>query len=421
MIGLIDCNNFYVSCERVFNPSLEGKPVVVLSNNDGCIISRSDEAKALGVPMGVPVHEVKYLLEKHKVVMHSSNYPLYGDMSNRVVAILQELVSELEIYSIDEMFLDFSGFKKAQLTDLARQVVKQVHKNTGIPVSLGIAPTKALAKAANRIARKEFPKERFFKINENEQEIANVLRNFPVESIWGIGRRYAPFFKKHHIETALQFIQAPEGWIRASMGVTGVRLWREMQGMPSDMLDPDTLPKKNICTSRSFGELLTDYTLIEQAVASFAVRCAEKLRRQGSCAGILNVSLHTNPSRKDLPQYHNSATMRLAVASNSSIVLAQQAIRGLKAIFKEGYRYKKAGVIVSELVPKDRVQATLFSDDQPEKHAQLMAVMDAMNLKHGMDKVRLLSQGYDRRWKSKQERLSQGFTTNMREVVILKI
>ncbi len=419
MIGLIDCNNFYVSCERVFNPSLHGKPVVVLSNNDGCIISRSDEAKALGIPMGASVHEVKQLLEKYKVIMHSSNYALYGDMSNRVVATLQELVPELEVYSIDEMFLDFSEFNETQLMALARQVVREVHKNTGIPVSLGIAPTKALAKMANRMAKKMPTGEKVFVI-ENQERAIEILRNFPVENIWGIGRQHATFLKKHNVLTGLDFILANKGWVQASMSVVGLRLWRELNGLPSTLLDPDTSPKKNICTSRSFGELLRDYSLIEQAVANFAARCAEKLRGQGSCAGVLTISLNTNSFRKELPQYHNSATMRLAVSSNSTILLVQQALRGLKAIFKEGYQYKKAGVLVSELIPQNRVQATLFTDEQSEKHGKLMEVMDAMNLKHGRDKLRLSSQGYDRRWKSKQAKLSKGFTTDMREVLMVK-
>lgn len=416
MIGLVDCNNFYVSCERVFNPALCGKPVVVLSNNDGCIISRSDEAKALGVPMGASVHEVKQLLEKYKVIMHSSNYALYGDMSNRVTAILQELVPELEVYSIDEMFLDFSEFNEAQINELARQVVQDVHQSTGIPVSLGIAPTKVLAKTANRLAKKS--KQKFFWIKK--EDITEILRQFPIEDVWGIGRQHAAFLKGFGVLTALQFARAPKGWVQSSMGVVGLRLWRELNGEPSNLLDPEVALKKNICTSRSFGELLTDPTLIEQAVANFAARCAEKLRQQRSAAQVLTVSLHTNPFRKELPQYHNSATMRFECASNSSILLIQQALRGLKAIFKKGYQYKRASVLVSELVPEKQVQATLFSDNLSEKHQKLMAVMDNMNLKHGRDKVRVLSQGYDKIWRSKQEKLSQGFTTNLKEVIVIK-
>jgi len=420
MIGLVDCNNFYASCERVFNPSLIGKPVVVLSNNDGCVISRSNEAKAIGIKMGVPAFEIKKEIEKHQIKVFSSNYTLYGDMSQRVMTSLNQFASEIEIYSIDEAFLDFRGFKYFNLNEHGKQIVKTITKNTGIPISIGIAPTKTLAKIANKIAKKNPANRGVFVLN-NEQKILQVIKQFPVDDIWGVGKHYAEFLKKHNINTAFDFTQMPKAWVQKHLTVVGVRMWNELQGNPQIKLELVTPPKKTICTSRSFGNMLTAYAPIEEAVANHVARCAEKLRNQNSCAQVLMVFLHTNQHRKDLPQYAKNIVINLPVASNSTIELIHYAKKGLQLIFKEGYRYKKAGIIVSEIIPENTVQQNLFDHTDRNKQAVIMQALDKINSKFGRDKVRIAAQGFDRKWKLRQEQLSPCYTTRLSDILTIGV
>ena len=420
MIGLVDCNNFYVSCERVFNPSLIGKPVVVLSNNDGCVIARSNEAKAIGIIMGVPAFQIKKEIEKHQIKVFSSNYTLYGDMSQRVMTSLNQFASEIEIYSIDEAFLDFRGFEYFNLNEHGKQIVKTITKNTGIPLSIGIAPTKTLAKVANKIAKKNPANMGVFVLN-NEQEILQAIKQFPVEDIWGVGRRYAELLKKHNVNTAFDFTQMPNDWVQKHLTIVGVRMWNELQGNSQIELELVTSPKKNICTSRSFGNMLTEYTPIEEAVANYAARCAEELREQNSCAKVLMVFLHTNQHRKDLPQYAKNIVINLPVASNSTIELIHYAKKGLKLIFKKGYHYKKAGIIVSKIIPENAVQQDLFDHTDRNKQAAIMQALDEINSKLGKDKVRIATQGFDGKWKLRQEQLSPCYTTRLSDILTIRV
>lgn len=419
MVGLVDCNNFYASCERVFNPSLNKRPIVVLSNNDGCVIARSNEAKALGIPMGAPAFEIKDVIDKNHVAVLSSNYTLYGDMSNRVMTTLSRYVPEMEIYSIDEAFLNFSGFNNFNLVEYCREITSVTKQNTGIPVSLGIAPTKALAKVANKIAKKN-PQHKSVYVLENEEQIKNILSTYPIEDVWGIGGRYALKLQKMGVKTAGDFTRLPGGWVKNEMTIVGFRLWEELQGFPRFELELTAKGKKNICTSRSFGQMSDDYQVLSEAVSNYAASCAAKLRKQKSASGVIMVFVHTNHFRTDLPQYGRNITIELPVANNSSIELVKYAQKGLKAIFKKGYQYKKAGVIVMDIVPETSIQANMFYDLDQDKHKKAMVAMDQLNGRFGKNLVKIGSQGYGRKWKLKQEKLSPCYTTRLEDVLKIK-
>lgn len=418
MFALIDCNNFYASCERVFNPSLNGKPVVVLSNNDGCVIARSNEAKALGVPMGAPAFKFKDLMESGEVHVFSSNFALYGDMSNRVMTILGTFCPNMEIYSIDEAFLDFSGFELHDLEVIGVEMRKRVLQWTGIPVSVGFAPTKALAKVANRIAKK-FPERTggVYKIETEEQRI-KALKWLKIEDVWGIGRRHARRLQEMNVLTAYQFTQLTDRWVRDMMTVVGLRLKHDLEGKPTLQLE-DVKDKKNIATTRTFDHNYSDLALIKERVASFAVSCAEKLRRQRSCCNSVMVFIHTNGFREDQPQYSKNIVIKLPYATNSSIELVKFAVMGLERIFVKGYGYKKAGVIVGDFTPEDNQQLNLF-DNRNVKHIAVMKAVDKINQSFGQQKVRLAAQDTGRVWKMNQERLSPRYTTNLNEIITVK-
>jgi len=413
MFALADCNNFYASCERVFNPALENKPVVVLSNNDGCVIARSNEAKALGIAMGVPVYQIKELVKKLSVAVYSTNFILYGDMSNRVMNTLAPFVKDMEIYSIDEAFLSLHGFEHFNLENYADTITKTVRKHTGIPLSLGIGPTKTLAKAANKTAKKNG---RPFCILNDAVGIEAALKELDIEDVWGIGRRYAAFLRKNNILTAYNFTQCPESWVRKHMTVVGQRLLKELSGIPCYSLENDIPAKKNICTARSFGKMTSDPEHLQEAVASFAARCAEKLRRQKSCASAIMVFLHTNFHRKDMPQYARNIVVPLPQATNYTPELIKYAVYGLQKIFKDGFSYKKAGVVMIELVHEESVQGNLFYHVDGAKSKAVMDVVDDINAKYGRDKVKVLAQGYGKAWKMNQEKLSPCYTTRLSDL-----
>lgn len=418
MFGLLDCNNFYASCERVFNPSLNGVPVVVLSNNDGCVIARSAEAKALGIPMGEPAYKLKELIEQHHVAVFSSNYVLYGDMSGRVMSILSSFVPEMEVYSIDEAFLHFDGFEKIDLKEYGTKIVQTVTRGTGIPVSLGVAKTKTLAKAANRFAKK-YPAYKGVCIIDSDEKREKALKLLAIEDVWGIGRRISKKLHYYSINTAWDFTQRSKSWIRHTLGVNGERTWLELRGVPCLEMDRPA-SKKSICTSRSFGERLTTYEPVAEAVANFAASCAEKLRRQRSQAAVLMVFLHTNPFAENQPQYSNQVVVQLPVPTSDTPELIRYALRGLKSIFAEGYRFKKAGVIVSEITPERPMQLNLFDDRDREKFQKVMLVMDSLNASYGRQKVKIAAQGFDRKWKLKNEKLSPCYTTRLADVMEVK-
>ena len=418
MFGLLDCNNFYASCERVFNPALNGKPIVVLSNNDGCVIARSSEAKLLGIPMGEPAYKLKELIESNKVVVFSSNYVLYGDMSHRVMNTISTFVPDLEMYSIDEAFLHLHGFDNIDLKTYGEKIVRTTTRNTGIPVSLGIAPTKTLAKVANKFAKK-YPDYKGVCIIDSPEKQEKALQLTAIGDVWGIGRQWAKKLQYYSINTAWDFTQRTKSWVRHTMGVVGERIWLELRGTSCIEMDRPTA-KKSICTSRSFGDRLTELAPISEAVANFTASCAEKLRTQHSYASVLTVFIHTNPHATNQPQYYNQVLIELSVPTNDSSELINTALKGLKSIFKEGYRYKKAGVIVSDIVPERPLQGDLFDTRDREKYRRVMMVMDSLNASYGKQKVKIAAQGFDRKWKLKNEKLSPCYTTKLDDVLLVK-
>ncbi|MFD0992386.1 Y-family DNA polymerase [Tenacibaculum geojense] len=419
MFALVDCNNFYASCERVFNPLLNNKPVVVLSNNDGCVIARSNEAKALGIPMGAAAFEYRNVFIKNNVQVYSSNYALYGDMSSRVMNLLATFTPDIEIYSIDEAFLKFDGFELFTLQTIGEEMKNQVTKGTGIPISIGFAPTKALAKVANRIAKKFPEKTNGVYIIDSEEKRVKALKWLAIEDVWGIGRKHAKRLRAININTAYQFTQLSDQWVRTKMTVVGLRLKHDLEAKPS--LDLESVAnKKMIATTRSFDKMLTSYDDIKERVSTFAVSCAEKMRKQNSQCSLLMVFLHTNRFRKDLPQYYKSIVVKTAYPTNSSIELVKQAKKGLEVIFKEGYHYKKAGVMVMGLTPTEAKQYTLFSKENP-KHEPLMKIVDRLNQAYGNNKIKLGSQSLGRQFKMKQEKLSPRYSTNINEIIEIKV
>ncbi len=416
MFALVDCNNFYVSCERVFNPHLEGKPVVVLSNNDGCIISRSDEAKRLGLKMAEPAFLKTRFLKENHVYVFSSNYTLYGDMSARVTETLTQFVPEIEIYSIDEAFLNLSGFS-GDLNTLANNIKNTVRRNTGIPISVGIGPTKTLAKIANKAAKLSGG----IFIIRNDQHRDSVIRNTPVNKIWGIGGQYFKLLERNKISTAYDFTLLDDNWLRAKMKVMGMRIKRELLGESCILLELTVPSKKAIATTRAFGKKTSKIELLEEAVSTYAVRCAEKLRMQHSVANLLTVFIHTDPFNQNEVQINKSKTISLPVASNENIELVKHALYCLNQIYSSSYNYKKAGVIVDGLQSEKQVQANLFDKSNREKFRNLRNAVDKLNYEFGRDKIKLAVQGDGKKWKLRQEKLSQRYTTNWNEIIEVRI
>lgn len=419
MFGLVDCNNFYASCERVFNPYWNNRPVIVLSNNDGCVIARSNEAKKLGIEMGVPAYQVKTEIKQHGIGVFSSNYSLYGDMSNRVMSTLSSFVENMEVYSIDESFLDFSGFERFDLKEYGEKIVKTTTKGTGIPVSLGIAPTKTLSKVANKFAKK-FPAYKGTCVIDSEEKRIKALQLTEISDVWGIGRRRARLLSKYNVKTAFDFTQLPVGWVRQKMTVTGEQLWKELNGI--SCIDMEFAPpaKKTICTSRAFGQTIADLEGLKESVSTYAAICAEKLRKQKSCALSLMVFIHTNNFREDLPQYLQNCVIELPVATNSTLEIVKYALIALKRIYKKGYQFKKAGVTITEIIPDAAIQTNIFDNVDREKHARLMSVVDQLNDGFKKNNLRLAVQEGSRRWRLKQEKLSPCYTTRISDVLHFK-
>lgn len=379
MYALVDCNNFFVSCERVFRPDLEGKAVVVLSNNDGCVVARSNESKALGIRMCTPFYQVRHLVDSGKLVAFSSNYALYADMSSRVMSILASAVPKIEIYSIDEAFLVMDGIPDGQIPSVCSRLVSQVRQWVGIPVSIGVAPTKTLAKVASHFAKK-YPGYRGVCMIDSEEKRTRALSLTPIGEVWGVGRRNVGRMEECGIRTALDFAMRPEEWVGRKFLLHGRRMWKELNGVPCVA---EELPekRKSICTSRSFAVMLTDEMELASHVAAFASKCAAKLREEKSAAMKVTVFLWTNRFRDDLGQYYPSVTVCLPVAANSSQEIVGAAMRGLKTIFREGYQYKKAGVIVDDIVDDSSVQPALFGYDMERRGREdtLSRIMDSMN------------------------------------------
>lgn len=415
MFALVDCNNFYASCERVFNPALEGKPIAVLSNNDGCFIARSNEAKALGLPMGAPAFKYEAFCKANSIEVFSSNYPLYGDMSARVMQILSQFTPEIEIYSIDEAFLLLKGFDYVDLATYGKEMQQRVEKWTGIPVSIGIAPTKALAKVANKIAKKFKERTGGVHVIETAESITKALKWTQIADVWGIGRQHARRLEVLQIKTAYDFTRLPEDWVRKQMAVVGLRLQQDLKGIPTLGLEEGQKSKKGIATTRSFEGTISSLPELEERIATFANHCAQKARAQKSAANILMVFLRNNPFDPKVPRIRKYLAIPLAYPTDSSITLGQVAIKGLRALYEPGVAYKKAGVMISGLVPVNEKQLDLFQREQP-KHDALMAVMDKMNKRYG-NALKVGNQDLLRTWKMKQEHLSKRYTTSLSEII----
>lgn len=417
MFGLLDCNNFYVSCERVFRPDLRRLPVIVLSNNDGCVIARSNEVKALGIKMGTPVYQIRDLIERHHIKIFSSNYTLYGDMSARIMSLLNSAVPEIEIYSIDESFLNLTGIPNLQ--EFGRSLVQKITKSTGIPVSLGIAPTKTLAKAANKFAKKYSGYHGCCLIDNNEKRIA-ALQKTAINDVWGIGRRLAAKLQQQNIFSAYDFSLLPPGQVRQMMTVTGERLWRELNGISCLTLENNDVEKKQICNSRSFGNMAYTLEDLSAAIAAHALRCAEKLRQQQSAAEAVTAFIQTNRFRDDLPQYINQKTITLPVAINDSLELVRTALKALRQIFQPGYAYKKCGVIIPGITPCRTIQGDLFESRNRLKSAALMSALDKLNAQQP-GSVELAVMHTRHQTQIKKDFISRHFTTNLQEIITIKV
>ena len=419
MFTLIDCNNFYVSCERVFNPKLNNRPVVVLSNNDGCAISRSNEAKALGIPMGAPAFKYEKIFRKHNVEVFSSNFTLYGDMSSRVMSILSKYTPNIEIYSIDEAFLKFEGFDNYDLESYCKKIQKIVLKHTGIPISIGIAPTKALSKVANRIAKKFPEKTNGIHLIDSDKKKLKALKWLKIKDVWGIGFRHTERLKNIGIHTAYDFINLEDGWVRKNMSVVGLRLKKELEGESVLSLEEVRSPKKAIATTRSFEGTIANYEEIKERISTFAICCAEKLRAQQSNCSSIYVFVRSNKFQKNKPQYRNGIVITIPFSTNSNIVISKYAVEGLKKIFRQGIDYKKAGVIVMGLNSINNYQYNLF-ENEDIKHQNLMRTIDFIQKKEGQSKIKLASQDLKKRWKMKQEKLSASYTSKINEIIKVK-
>ncbi len=418
IFALVDCNNFYVSCERVFNPFLTRRPAVVLSNNDGCIVARSQEVKKLGIAMGTPLFKCADLIKKQGIAVLSSNYALYGDMSRRVMQTLEQFTDRIEIYSIDEAFLRLDNLSLDNYQKYAEKIQRTVLQWTGIPVSIGVAETKTLAKVANRVAKMREDQRGVMNIVQHP-DMDGILETVEIGKVWGVGRRYARMLKKNGIANARQLKYADRKWIAEKMTVVGERLLLELRGKSVIDLEQTPPPKKAICTSKSFGRPIEKKDEMHAAVTEYATRCAEKVRKQGSAASVVMVFMTTNPFKKG-PQYANYKQIRLPAPCNNTREITETACSLGDQIFKPGYKYKKAGVLLTQLVSADHIQQNLFTDQVVlEKRKKITQVMDRINSLRGRDKIRLAAVGFTNPWAMKREMKSPEYTTCWAEIPVV--
>ena len=417
-IALIDCNNFYASCERIFNPRLIGKPIVVLSNNDGCIITRSAEAKELGIKMGEPYFKAKKIIDKNNVRVYSSNYSLYGDISQRVMETLARFASDVEIYSIDEAFLGLNGFENYELSKYCQYIRRTIKQWVGIPVSIGVSTTKTLSKIANNLAKKNKQYDgvcilkSWFDINE-------ALKLTSIEDVWGIGRRLSVFLKKYKINTAYDFTQLDKGWIRKNMGVVGEKTFLELCGVSCIELELIPSDKKSCCVSRSFSKPVEKIDDLEESVSSYGTRVAEKIREEGLVAESMSIFVLTNYFNRKEKQYSNSIKLQLPYPTNNSIKIVKRALEGIKKIYRQGYRYKKAGVILYGLTKAKQTRGLL--DYDRESSDSIMNTLDRINERYGSSTIRLASEGVDKSWSMRRESVSPCYTTRFDDLVEAKL
>ena len=431
MYGIIDCDNCYVSCERVFRPDLKDKPVVVLSNNDGCVVARSNEAKKMGIKAGTPYFQLAEQFPNQKIVVFSSNYELYGELTSRVVSIIRKEAPAYFRYSIDECFVYLDGMERIDLKVWGEELHKKIKRNVGMPVSIGLAPNKTLAKMASHFAKKYQGYHHCCMIDSDEKRI-KALKLYPIDEVWGIGRRYAARLEALGVKTAYDFAEHNQTWVKATFNnIVIERTWRELNGedcVPNE----EMAKKKSICTSRSFNGMITDLDGLRTHVSNYAARCAEKLRQQGTVASIVGVFLNTNAFREDLPQYWNFQEMRLVTPSSSTITIVKAANEVLQKLYRQGYHYKKAGVIVMGIGPNSPIQQDLFdiNAEQFEKMKRLDAVIDRINKVNGTETIVLGSQQYtqkDGKGKAnvfanaiKHDFKSKNPTTRWSDIIILK-
>ena len=401
-IALVDCNSFYVSCERLFNPKIQKKAVVVLSNNDGCVISRSREAKDLGIKMGEPYFKVKELVKKNKVEVYSSNYALYGDISRRVMKVLKTFSPKVEIYSIDEAFIDLSFIDEKGVEDYGREIRSRVLKWTGIPTSVGIASTKTLSKVANHIAKKE--KAGVIYLNTNIDE---KLKKFPIEDVWGVGKQLSKFYYKNNISNAYDLKNVSNTWVKKGTNVLGAKTAMELRGIPCIDLQIDQEKRKNCCVSRSFGRKVKDLNELEESVITHCLNAAEKIRADDQIAKTITVFIRTSPFDKNKRYYSNSKTIDLAIPTSNSIELIKNAVKALTDIYKYGYAYQKAGIILSGLKDANQNDQNLLTPLLENKSKKLMKAIDYTNTKYGRYAISIAQAGLSKGWKMRREHSSK--------------
>ena len=402
-IGLVDCNSFYVSCERLFNPKIRRKPVVVLSNNDGCIISRSNEAKALGIKMGEPYFKAKDIIIKNNVQVFSSNYSLYGDLSRRVMRTLKRFNSDIEIYSIDEAFMDLSNFPDKEIEKVGKEIRATILKWTGIPTSIGIAKTKTLSKVANHIAKKT-------KVGVTNligiENLDPILEKIEINDVWGVGRQLTKFYQKNGVYNAKQLKNKSNTWIKKCSNVLSSRTAMELRGIPCIELEKTTTKRKSCVVSRSFGKRVENFQELKEAVASYCLNASEKLRSENLIAKALTVFVRTSPFQRNLNYYSNSKTIDFPIATNNSIETVKAAISILESIYKDGCRYQKAGVMFSGL-SDEKNKENLFTSEKDEKINKLMRSIDKTNFRFGRRTLSIASAGIQKRWFMKREHSSK--------------
>ena len=400
-VALIDCNSFYVSCERLFNPKIQNTPVVVLSNNDGCVISRSVEAKKIGIKMGEPYFKVKNLVKKNNVKIFSSNYALYGDLSRRVMKVLKGFSDKIEIYSIDEAFLDLSHIKDDQVEEYGKKIRNQVLKWIGIPTSVGISSTKTLSKVANHIAKKNKSGVVFLK-----DDIDNKLKDFDIADVWGVGRQLSKLYKKNGIDSAYKLKNISNTWVKKSTNVLGAKTVMELRGVSCIDLETKEIKRKSCCVSRSFGKKVESLEKLKESITTHCLNAAEKIRTDKQTTRAITVFIRTSPFDKNIKYYSNSVTIDLPVATSNSLELVKESINGLKKIYKYGYFYQKAGIILSKLNENSEKEFNLLAPIMEKKSNTLMQAIDFTNAKYGRNAISVAQAGVKKSWKMRKEHSS---------------
>ena len=419
-IALIDCNNFYVSCERVFNPALKRKPVIVLSNNDGCVIARSQEVKDLGIKMGVPWFKVQNLARHHKIIVFSSNYTLYADMSNRVMKIISEFAPNQEVYSIDECFLDLTGFKHLGLTDYGQRIRSTINRLVGLPVCVGVGASKTLAKLANHIAKKCSVFDGVCNLNEITQDtLDSLFSKIEVGEVWGVGRRIEKKLAKLGVNTVFDLKQSSPQALRKQFSVLMERTIRELNGESCIPLEEIAPLKKKLVCSRGFGIPVSSLSELSEAVITYATRVAEKLRRQRSVTAMVYVFIQTDPFKKKDRQYNSGRLIHLTNPTDDTRILINAVLTGLKSIYKSGFAYKKAGVLLDDLLPFNQHQKSLFDDKEAQAHSEfLMQAIDGINNTMGSGTIKFLGEGLEKQWRAKAEKKTRCYTTRIDEIPV---